>query len=33
MIEYECSVPSGHSQLKILWTGNAELDRVEIYYR
>jgi hypothetical protein len=33
MIEYDCTLPSGHSQIKLLWTGNAELDRVEIYYR
>ena len=33
MLEYECAVPPGHSQIKINWTGPAELDRVEIYYR
>ncbi len=29
-LQYDCAVPPGHSQLKILWTGPAELDRVEI---
>jgi len=32
LIEYECPVPPGHSELKILWTGASELDRVEICY-
>ncbi|MCX6898562.1 MAG: cellulase family glycosylhydrolase [Verrucomicrobia bacterium] len=31
MVEYECSVPAGNRQLKVLWNGPAELDRVEIY--
>ena len=30
LLHYECEVPPGHSELKILWTGPAELDRVEI---
>jgi hypothetical protein len=33
LIEYESVVGPGSSQLKINWTGPAELDRVEIYYR
>lgn len=33
LIEYECAVPPGQSELKILWTGPSELDRIEIYYR
>ncbi|MBM3861204.1 MAG: hypothetical protein FJ395_16370 [Verrucomicrobia bacterium] len=33
LIEYEAAVPPGTAQLTILWTGAAELDRVEIYYR
>jgi len=33
MIEYQCAAPSNQSQLTIRWTGPAELDRVEIYYR
>jgi hypothetical protein len=32
MIQYECEVPADQSRLKILWTGPAELDRVEIEY-
>jgi mannan endo-1,4-beta-mannosidase len=32
MVEYECPVPAGHSYLKVLWTGPAELDRVEIFH-
>jgi hypothetical protein len=31
MVEYECAVPAGNRQLKLLWNGPAELDRVEIY--
>lgn len=33
MVEYECAVPAGNRQLKVLWNGPAELDRVEIYHR
>jgi hypothetical protein len=33
LIEYQCPVPPGQSQLKVLWTGPAELDRVEIYVK
>jgi mannan endo-1,4-beta-mannosidase len=33
LVEYQCPVPAGHRQLKILWNGQAELDRVELYYR
>jgi hypothetical protein len=33
LIEYECAVPPGQEQLKILWTGPSELDRVEIFYQ
>jgi len=33
LIEYDCAVPPGNTQLKILWTGPAELDRVEIFHR
>jgi hypothetical protein len=32
MLQYECAVPPGHSQVTIRWTGPAELDRVEIEY-
>lgn len=31
LVEYECAVPAGNRQLKVLWNGPAELDRVEIY--
>ena len=31
MVEYECAVPAGNRQLKILWNGPTELDRVELY--
>jgi hypothetical protein len=31
LVEYECAVPAGNRQLKLLWNGPAELDRVEIY--
>ncbi len=30
LLQYDGAVSPGHSQLKILWTGPAELDRVEI---
>ena len=30
LVEYECAVPAGNRQLKLLWNGSAELDRVEI---
>jgi len=33
LVEYECAVPSGNRFLKLLWSGPAELDRVEIYYK
>lgn len=33
MVEYECVVPAGNRQLKVLWNGPAELDRVEVYHR
>ncbi len=33
MIEYDCAVPAGNQQLKIVWKGPAELDRVELYHR
>lgn len=33
MVEYECTVPAGNRQLKLLWKGPAELDRVEIVHR
>jgi hypothetical protein len=32
MVTYEGTVPPGQMQLKILWHGAAELDRVEIYH-
>jgi hypothetical protein len=32
MVEYESPVPPGNRHVKILWTGPAELDRVEIYH-
>ena len=32
MVTYEGAVPAGQTQLKILWNGAAELDRVEIYH-
>jgi len=32
MVEYKSIAPPGHRWLKILWTGPAELDRVEVYY-
>jgi mannan endo-1,4-beta-mannosidase len=32
MVEYTCPVPVGNRFLKILWNGNAELDRVEIVH-
>ncbi|MBI5394455.1 MAG: hypothetical protein HZA91_04075, partial [Verrucomicrobia bacterium] len=32
MVEYECPVPAGNRQLKVLWNGPAELDRVEVYH-
>jgi hypothetical protein len=32
MVEYECAAPMGNRYLKILWTGPAEVDRVEIYH-
>lgn len=31
-VEYTCPVPAGNTFLKILWSGPAELDRVEIYH-
>ncbi len=31
MVEYECAVPPGQRQLKIVFNGPAEVDRVEIY--
>jgi len=33
MVEYTAPVPAGQRFLKLTWTGAAELDRVEIYYR
>lgn len=33
LLEYECAVPTGNRFLKLLWSGPAELDRVEIYYK
>jgi hypothetical protein len=33
LVEYECSVPAGNRYLKLVWTGPAELDRVEIYHK
>lgn len=32
MVEYECKVPAGNRYLKVLWSGPAYLDRVEIYH-
>ena len=32
MVEYECAAPPGNRYLRLLWTGPAELDRVEIYH-
>jgi hypothetical protein len=32
MVEYECTVTAGNRFLELLWTGPAELDRVEVYY-
>ena len=32
MVEYECAVPTGNCELKVLWNSPAELDRVEIYH-
>jgi len=32
LVEYECPLPAAR-RLKLLWTGPAELDRVEIYHR
>jgi len=33
LVEYACAVPAGQRYLQVGWTGPAELDRVEIYYR
>lgn len=33
LVDYACRVPAGHSYLRILWNGPAELDRVEIFHR
>lgn len=33
MITYEAAVPAGQRVLRIRWTGPAEVDRVEVYYR
>jgi hypothetical protein len=33
MVKYECPVPPGHTQLKILWNSPAAVDRVEVSYR
>jgi hypothetical protein len=33
LVEYECVVPAGQCYLQVAWSGPAELDRVEIYYR
>lgn len=30
-VTYECAIPQGHQHLKLLWSGPAELDRVEVY--
>jgi hypothetical protein len=32
-VEYACAVPAGQRYLQVAWSGPAELDRVEIYYR
>jgi len=32
LVEYSAAVPRGSTYLKILWTGPAELDRVELYH-
>jgi hypothetical protein len=32
LVEYECLVPAGNRCLKLVWTGPAELDRVEVYH-
>ena len=32
LVEYECPVPAGNRYLKLVWTGPAELDRVEVYH-
>ncbi|MBI5684888.1 MAG: cellulase family glycosylhydrolase [Verrucomicrobia bacterium] len=31
LVEYDCAVPAGNRQLKLLWNGPAELDRAEVY--
>ncbi len=33
LVEYECAVPAGNRRVKVHWSGPAELDRVEVYYR
>ena len=33
MVEYECPVPAGQRHFKLLWSGPAEVDRVEVYHR
>ena len=33
LVEYECAIPADNRQLKVLWNGQAELDRVEIYHK
>jgi hypothetical protein len=33
LVQYECAVPAGQRYLKVRWTGPAEVDRVEIYYK
>jgi hypothetical protein len=32
LVEYQAAPPAGATHLKILWTGPAELERVELYY-
>lgn len=32
LVEYEAEVPAGQTFLKLLWTGPAEVDRVEIHH-
>lgn len=31
LVEYECAVSAGNRELKVLWNGPAEVDRVEVY--
>lgn len=32
-LDYECAMPAGSDRMRIRWTGDAELDRVELFFR